>query len=70
MQNLYLSKTSPYLSLNGRIHLFFIYCHCYKLIKNSSDSLALGIIIVFTESDQIGQPGSHILQTKMFQFNT
>lgn len=70
MQNLYLSKTSPYFSLNRRVHLFFIYCHCYKLIKNGSDSLALRIVVVFAESDQIGQPGSHIFQTKMFQFNT
>lgn len=69
VHNLYLSKTSPYFSLNRRVHLFFIYCHCYKLIKNSSDSLALRVVVVFAESNQIGQPGSHVLQTEMFQFN-
>lgn len=70
MQDWYLSKTSPYLSLNGRIHLFFIDCHCYKLIENSGDSLALGIVVVLTEPDQVGQPGGHVLQTQVFQLNT
>lgn len=69
-QDWYLSKTSPYLCLNGRIHLFFIYCHCYKLIENRGDSLALGIVVVLTEPDQVGQPGGHVLQTQVFQFNT
>lgn len=66
MKYQYLSQAPPDLGLDGRVHLLLIYGHCDKLIENSSDSLALGVIVVFAEANQIRQPRCHVFQTEMF----
>lgn len=66
----YLAQTPPDLGLNGRVHLFLVYGHRDKFIENRRNSLPFGIVNLFAETNQIWQPGSHIFQTKVFQFNT
>lgn len=66
----HLAQAAPDLGLNRGIHLFFIDGHGDEFVQNSGDTLALGIVVVFTKANQVLQPGCHVLQTEMLQLNT
>lgn len=66
----YLAQASPDLGLDGRVHLLLIDSHCDELVQDGGDTQALGIVVVFAEADQVEQPGSHVLQTEVFQLDT
>lgn len=66
----YLAQAAPDLGLDGRVHLLLVDGHGDELVQDSGDALALCIVVVLTEAHQVEQPGSHILQTEVFQLDT
>lgn len=66
----YLAQASPDLGLDGRVHLLLVDGHGDELVQDGGDPLALGIVVVLTEADQVEQPWSYILQTEVFQLDT
>lgn len=65
----YLAQAAPDLGLDGWVHLLLVDGHGDELVQDGGDPLALGVIIVLAEADQVEQPGCHVLQTEMFQFD-
>lgn len=49
----HLAQAAPDFGLDGGIHLLLVDCHGDEFVQNGSDTLALGIIIVFAEADQV-----------------
>lgn len=66
----HLTKAPPDLGLDGRIHLLFIDRHGDEFVQNGGDALALGVVVVLAEANQVEQPGRHVLQTEMLQLDT
>lgn len=66
----YLTQAAPDLGLDGRVHLLLVDRHGDELVQDGGDPLALGIVVVLAEADQVEQPGSHVLQTEVFQLDT
>lgn len=62
----YLTQAAPYLRLYGWVHLFLINGHRDELVQDGCDTLPFSIVVVFAETHQITQPGSHVLQTQVF----
>lgn len=69
MWSTHLAKAPPDLSLDGGIHLLLINRHGDEFVQNGSDTLALSVVIVFTEADKVEQPGCHVLQAEVLQLN-
>lgn len=70
MWSTHLAKAAPDLGLDRGIHLLFIDRHGDEFVQNGSDALALGIVVVLTEANQVEQPGCHVLQAEMLKLNT
>lgn len=66
----HLAQATPDLGLDGGIHLLFVDRHGDEFVQNGSDTLALGVVIVLTEANQVEQPGCHVLQAEMLQLDT
>lgn len=66
----HLAQASPDFGLDGWIHLLLIDGHGDEFVQNGRDALTLGIVVVLTEANQVQQPGSHVLQAQVLQFNT
>lgn len=66
----YLAQAAPDLGLDGRVHLLLVDGHGDELVQDSGDPLTLGVVVVLAEADQVEQPGSHVLQTEVFQLDT
>lgn len=65
-----LTQAAPYFGLNRGVHLLLVDCHGYELVQDGCDTLALCVVIVLAEPNQVEQPWCHVLQAEMLQLNT
>lgn len=66
----HLAQAAPDFGLNGGVHLLLVDCHGDELVQDGGDTLALCVVIVLAEPNQVEQPWCHVLQAEMLQLDT